>query len=80
MPDRSKGMGQKKHSPWSSRLGVVRGANNPTLEEIYCYGTSRGYEGGQDPHRIVAPVKKRFICKQKSKNSSEPKNPVSLSS
>jgi hypothetical protein len=29
MPDRSKGRGQMKCNPWSSRLGVVHGANNP---------------------------------------------------
>ena len=30
MPDWSKGRDQTKNDPWSSRLGVGRGANNPT--------------------------------------------------
>jgi hypothetical protein len=34
MPDRSKGRGQKKCSPWSSRLGVGRGAHDPTPEKF----------------------------------------------
>jgi hypothetical protein len=34
MPDRSKGRGQTNYSPWSSRLGVGRGANDPTPEKF----------------------------------------------
>jgi hypothetical protein len=30
---RSKGTGQTRCTPWSSRLGVGRGTNNPTLEK-----------------------------------------------
>jgi hypothetical protein len=33
MPDRSKGRGQTKCSFWSSRLGIERGANNPSPEK-----------------------------------------------
>jgi hypothetical protein len=62
MPDRSKGRGQTKCSPWSSRLGVRCGANNPTPGKINCYKTSEAYGGGQDPHRVVAPVKKKMWC------------------
>ena len=32
-PDRSKERRQTKQSPWSSRLGVGRGVNYPTLEK-----------------------------------------------
>jgi hypothetical protein len=28
-------------------------------QKIYGYETSRAYGGGQDPHRVVAPVKKK---------------------
>jgi hypothetical protein len=38
MPDRSKGRGQRKWSPWYSRLGVERGAKTPR-GKIYCYET-----------------------------------------
>jgi hypothetical protein len=34
MPDRSKGRGQMKRSPWSTRLGPGRGVNDPTLEKF----------------------------------------------
>jgi hypothetical protein len=34
MPERSKGRGQTKCSPWSSRLRVGRGANDPTSEKF----------------------------------------------
>jgi hypothetical protein len=37
MPDMSKGRCQMKCSPWSSRFGVGRGANDLTPEIIYCY-------------------------------------------
>jgi hypothetical protein len=33
MPDRSKGRGQMKCSPWSSRLGVGHGTNDPAPEK-----------------------------------------------
>jgi hypothetical protein len=33
MPDRSKGRGQTKYIPWSSRLGVRSVANNPTPDK-----------------------------------------------
>jgi hypothetical protein len=49
MPDRSKGRGQMKCSPWSSRLW---------FGEIHYYENFRAYGGGQDPQRVVAPVKK----------------------
>jgi hypothetical protein len=47
-----------KCSPWSSRLGAARGANDPTPENVLL----RNHGGGQDPHRVVAPAKKRKIC------------------
>ena len=34
MPDWSKGRGQMKNSPWSSRLGVGQWADNPLPEPI----------------------------------------------
>jgi hypothetical protein len=33
-PDKSKGRDQTKYSPWSSRLGVGRGANDPNQEKF----------------------------------------------
>jgi hypothetical protein len=59
MPDMSKGRGQTKCSPWSSSLGVGRGANNPTLEKSTVTKPLDSYGEGQDPHRVVAPVKKK---------------------
>jgi hypothetical protein len=44
----AKGRGQTKCSPWSSRLVVGRGANNPTPEKF-----------ARDPHRDIAPEKKQ---------------------
>jgi hypothetical protein len=62
MPDRSKGRGQTKCSPWSSRLEVGRGANNPTPEKSTVTKPPEPMEedhgGGQDPHRVLAPVRK----------------------
>jgi hypothetical protein len=58
MPDSSKCKDQMKCSPWSSRLGVGHGANNPTLEKIYCHETLGANGGGKDPHRVVSPAKK----------------------
>jgi hypothetical protein len=51
--------------PWSSRLGVGRGANDPTpekftvtkLTETKPDGTE-DHGGGQDARRILAPLKK----------------------
>jgi hypothetical protein len=37
MPDRLRVMTQTKRDTWSSRLGVWRGANNPTQKKTYCY-------------------------------------------
>jgi hypothetical protein len=63
MPDRSKGRGQTKCSYWSSRLGVGRGANNPTPENSTATKPPEHMEedhgGRQDPQRVVAPVKKK---------------------
>jgi hypothetical protein len=64
MPDRSKGRGQTKCSPWSSRLGVGRGTNNATPEKCTVTKPPEPMEdhgGGQEPHRVVAPVEKKFI-------------------
>jgi hypothetical protein len=55
MPGMSKGRSQMKCIPWSSRLGFGCGANTPTPENI----TVRNYGVGQDPHRVVATVKKK---------------------
>jgi hypothetical protein len=60
MPNRSKGKGQTKRSPWSSRVGFGLGANNPTLEKSNLLrNLQRTYGGGHDPQRVVAPVKKK---------------------
>jgi hypothetical protein len=40
-------------------LRVGSGANNFIQEKSTVNETSRAYGGGQDPHRVVAPVKKR---------------------
>jgi hypothetical protein len=56
MPDRSVGRGQTKCNPWSSSLGVGRGANDPTLE---IFTVTKRHGGGQDALRVVAPVKKK---------------------
>jgi hypothetical protein len=59
MPDGSKGRGQMKCSPWSSRLGVGCGANDPTLKEFT----------GMKPWRRLRPTqgcnasKKEKCCK-----------------
>jgi hypothetical protein len=53
-------MGQTKCRPWSWGLGE---GLKPNLRKIYCCEISRpyggGHGGGQDAHRIVAPVKKK---------------------
>jgi hypothetical protein len=57
MPNMSKGRIQTKCSPWSSRLGVGCWANDPTPKKITVMKPpDRG--AGQDPHRVLAPVKK----------------------
>jgi hypothetical protein len=44
-------------------LEVGRGANNPTLGKStitkHPEPIEKGYSGGQDPHSVVAPVKKK---------------------
>jgi hypothetical protein len=63
MLDRSKGRGQIICSPWSSKFGVERGANDSTPEKFTVVklpetkpdGT-QDHAGGHDPHRVVAPV------------------------
>jgi hypothetical protein len=57
MPDRSKDMGQTKCIPWSSRFGVGCGSKEPTPENLLL----RSHGGDQDPHRVVAPVRKKKI-------------------
>jgi hypothetical protein len=61
LPSRSKGKGQTKPSPWSSRLGVGRVANKSTPEKSTIAKTPEpmveGCRGGQNPHRVVAPIK-----------------------
>jgi hypothetical protein len=50
IPDRSKGRGQTV--VWSPMLGVGRGASDSTTKNLLL----RNRGGGQDSHRIVAPV------------------------
>jgi hypothetical protein len=63
MPDRSKGRGQTKCSPRSFRLGFGHGPNNPAPEKSTVTKPQEPMEedhgGGQDPHRVVASVKKK---------------------
>jgi hypothetical protein len=63
MPDRSKGRGQMKCGPWSSKLKFRRGANDPTPEKFTLTKPPEKYyhEGSQDPNRVVAIVKKKMI-------------------
>jgi hypothetical protein len=42
MPDKSKGRGQMKCSPWSSRLGIGRGANESTPEKCTVLLSTQG--------------------------------------
>jgi hypothetical protein len=44
-------------SPWFSTFGVGRWATTPP-RKTFCYETSRAYEEGQDPYRVVALAKK----------------------
>jgi hypothetical protein len=61
-PDRSKGRSQTKRSPWYSRQGVGCEANDPALEK-FTVTKSPDHGGGQDPHRVVMPVRKMIkIC------------------
>jgi hypothetical protein len=55
MPDSSKGRGQMKCSPWSSRLRVGHGTNNPNPKNVLLIETSES-GGGQDPNRVVVPA------------------------
>jgi hypothetical protein len=41
MPNRSKNNSQTKYSSWTSRLGVGRGANSPTVEKFTVIETYR---------------------------------------
>jgi hypothetical protein len=67
MPERSKGRGQTNCSLWSSGLGVGRGANDPTPARF----TVRNHGGGQNPHKVVAPVnKKTCMCTRTPKTCS----------
>jgi hypothetical protein len=59
MLDKSRGRGETKYSPWSAMLGVGRGTDNPIPEKSTVNETSRAYGAGQDPHSVVAPVKKK---------------------
>jgi hypothetical protein len=65
MPDRSKGRGQTKYSPWSTRFGGGCGANDPTPEKLTVTKPpeimEKGYRVGHDPYRVVAPVKENSI-------------------
>jgi hypothetical protein len=51
-----------KCSPRSSRLNFGRGANHPTAEKIYFY---ENMEWGQDPRRVLGPVKKKMKTEKK---------------
>lgn len=54
MRDRAKGRGQIKCNPWSCRLGVGCGVRTPTWKNFLLWN----HEGDQDPHMVVAPLKK----------------------
>jgi hypothetical protein len=56
MPNRSKGRGQTKSRPWSSRLALDVGLTTPPLKNLYCYEIFRAHRGGH-PHGVVTPVK-----------------------
>jgi hypothetical protein len=57
-PDGSKGRGQNKWSPWSSRLGVQVGLRTPPRKNIVL----GNHGGSQDPYnRVVPPVNKKNI-------------------
>jgi hypothetical protein len=63
MPNRSNGKGQTNCSPWSSRMGVGRGANDATPKRTIATKPpepmEKNHGGGQDPHSVVEPVKKK---------------------
>jgi hypothetical protein len=62
MPDRSKGRGQTKCSLWSFGVGVRCGANEPSTEKCtVAKPPEENRGGGQDAHRVVAPVKKKKL-------------------
>jgi hypothetical protein len=44
------------HPGWGLGVGL-----RTLPQKFYCYETSRAYGGGQDPHRVVVPVKKEKI-------------------
>jgi hypothetical protein len=64
MPGRLKDTEQTKYNSWSFRVEVGRGANNPTSEKFTATKPLESVKeddgGGQDPHRVVAPVKKKL--------------------
>jgi hypothetical protein len=65
MLDRSMSRAQAKCSSWSFRLGVWRGANEPsTLTTLPEEPMDGDHGGGQDLHRLVLPVKNEnvYIC------------------
>jgi hypothetical protein len=65
MPDRSKGMGQRKCSLWSSRLGFGRATNDPTWKMLLFRNLpekqagrldrnlSRDHGGDEDRHSVI---------------------------
>jgi hypothetical protein len=63
MPDRSKGKGQMKCSPSSSKSVVELGTNDHTPKKLLLCN----HGGGQDPHRVVAPVNKRDVEEEENK-------------
>jgi hypothetical protein len=56
MPNRSKGMGQFKCSLSSFRLGVERGAKDPTPENLLL----QNHGGGQDPTQGCSDSKEKI--------------------
>jgi hypothetical protein len=78
MPDRTKARGQMKYSLWSSRLEEESEADNPTSEESTLTKSPEPMEedhvGSQDPHRVVAPAKRKkqkkilYLCLRVSLN------------
>jgi hypothetical protein len=65
MSDRSKVNGQMKCNPWFSRLGLGLGLTTPPQKNLLL----GNQDGGQDPHRLVAPVENKQKKKKTSYNS-----------